>query len=139
MLQIAGIGIHYGLKGERIPLATQGSHSVPFYSSYAFTAEMPAVRKNDRSEKRHATLHRDNLYLPIIQVEVQPAVQEIRNKRNCIDQPLTGIIDDEEIIDISPVMVEAEVSLDVLVQFVEIHVAEKLRREITDGETAAGC
>lgn len=66
-------------------------------------------------------------------------MQEFRNKRDGIYQPLTGIIDDEEIINISSVMTESEVSLYVLVQLVEIHVAEQLRGEVAYGETATGC
>ena len=108
------------------------------YPADAPAAEMPAIGGNDRTKKRNPLLHRNNLHLPVIQIEAQPATQEIRDKRDSRGKPVSRIIYDVKVIHVSPVMAEAEISLDVLIQFVEIDVAEQLRREVAYGQSAAG-
>lgn len=91
----------------------------------------------DHAEKLHASGIVLEVYLLGMKFETEVSLQKVADSWNHREEELFVTVNEIKVIDIAAVVLNATVPLYPLVENIEIDVAEKLRREVADGDSAA--
>ncbi len=98
---------------------------------------MAMLFKQAISEKIHARLHRKERCFSRMQGEIKPLPQENFYSPPCIMKDAFVVVQKKKVVHVPDVLPDAQSVLHEMIQLIEIHIGEKLAREIADGDSLA--
>lgn len=109
----------------------------PAHPAKRLVRRIRAVRLHVRPQELHAPARVDHANLRLVQFKFQFVAQELPRLRYDAPKLLLGRSDHIRIVDVASVMPALELALHEVVERAEVDVAEELRREVADRQTAS--